>query len=126
MLFYAIPVFMFGIAIHQLLQIQKGLTRWKGGGYGMYSEIHPYYRQVVINDSLIKIDTDPDNKRKNVAVRKFAYFPKEKYKQNMIKELNWPNDTLNIQIYQLFFDSKTQILNKKIKTNKELVLITTL
>ena len=32
----------------------------------------------------------------------------------MIKELNWPNDTLNIQIYQLFFDSKTQILNKKI------------
>ena len=63
LLFYAIPFFMFGIAIHQLLQIQKGLTRWKGGGYGMYSEIHPYYRQVVINDSLMKIDTDPVNKR---------------------------------------------------------------
>lgn len=114
LLYYAIPLLMLGIVINQLLQIPKGLTRWKGGGYGMYTDIHPDFRQVVINDSFIEIDTLSQNRKLFAAVKKYANFPQDKYKNEMVKQLNWKNDTLNIAIWQLFFDAETQILNKKI------------
>lgn len=114
LLFYGIPTLMLGIVISQLFQIPKGLTRWKGGGYGMYSEIHPDFRQVVINDSLIVLDSLAPNKKMRAALKKYAFYPKDKYKQNLIKHSNWPTDNMKIEVWQLFFDSKTQLLNKKI------------
>jgi len=114
LLFYTIPLLMLGIVIFQLNQIPKGLTRWKGGGFGMYSEIHPVFRQVVINDSLIKIDTLSKNIKKRAAVKRYAFYPKKEYRLNMIKQLQWPTDTMKIEVWQLFFESKTQHLTKKI------------
>lgn len=48
------------ICIQFFLVNNLKLNRWKGGGYGMYSEIHYYYNQIYINDisvdSLVKTD----------------------------------------------------------------------
>ncbi len=46
---YFVPILMFLVAAFQLFQVNNdGLTRWKGGGYGMYSEIHYSYYEVWI------------------------------------------------------------------------------
>ncbi len=35
------------VALHQLVLVHThGLTRWKGGGFGMYSDFHVHQRQV--------------------------------------------------------------------------------
>ena len=109
---------MVAIALFQIIQIPKGLTRWKGGGFGMYSEMHPNYRNVVINDSLYKIDSLKINSKKHVAVKKYAFFPKEKYFQSLAQTLDLKSDTIRIEVWQLDFDAKKrQLTNKKIKSD---------
>ena len=106
------------IALFQIIQIPKGLTRWKGGGFGMYSEMHPNYRKVVINDSLYEKDTLKINSKKHVAIKKYAFFPKEKYLKNLSQTLDLKSDTLIIEVWQLDFDAKNrQLTNKKIKSD---------
>jgi hypothetical protein len=109
---------MVAIALFQIIQIPKGLTRWKGGGFGMYSEMHPNYRNVVINDSLYKIDSLKINSKKHVAVKKYAFFPKKKYLQSLAQTLDLKSDTIRIEVWQLDFDAKKrQLTNKKIKSD---------
>ena len=58
---YAIPaVMLMVIAVQLFLVYSKNLSRWKGGGYGMYTEIHYYHNKIYVNgmsaDSLAKDD----------------------------------------------------------------------
>jgi hypothetical protein len=118
LIYYSVPILMVAIALFQIIQIPKGLTRWKGGGFGMYSEMHPNYRNVVINDSLYKIDSLKINSKKHVAVKKYAFFPKEKYLQSLAQTLDLKSDTIRIEVWQLDFDAKKrQLTNKKIKSD---------
>lgn len=44
---YAIPIVLGLVAIAQLWRVDdEGLTRWKGGGFGMYSDFHVKQREV--------------------------------------------------------------------------------
>ena len=44
---YAAPTILLIVAIHQLTLVHTTqLSRWRGGGFGMYSEIHPKYRRI--------------------------------------------------------------------------------
>ena len=118
LIYYSVPILMVAIALFQIIQIPKGLTRWKGGGFGMYSEMHPNYRNVVINDSLYKIDSLKINSKKHVAFKKYAFFPKEKYLQSLAQTLDLKSDTIRIEVWQLDFDAKKrQLTNKKIKSD---------
>ena len=118
LIYYSVPILMVVIALFQIIQIPKGLTRWKGGGFGMYSEMHPNYRKVVINDSLYEKDTLKINSKKHVAIKKYAFFPKEKYLKNLSQTLDLKSDTLIIEVWQLDFDAKNrQLTNKKIKSD---------
>lgn len=112
-LYYSVPLLMLVIAIVQISHIPKGLTRWKGGGFGMYSEMHPDLRQVVVNDSLISAK-GTSNPKLLAAERKYANYPKSTYLKNFVKVLDFSSDTLKIEVWQVFFDSKTQLLNKQI------------
>lgn len=58
---YAIPgVMLMVIAVQLFLVYSKNLSRWKGGGYGMYTEIHYFHNKIYIKgmsvDSLVKDD----------------------------------------------------------------------
>lgn len=121
LLYYSIPILMIVIAIFQLFQVPNGLTRWKGGGFGMYSEMHPDYRKVVINDSLITFDTLKNNRIKRIAIKKYAFYPNEKYLKNMIEVIDFNSDTLKVEVWQLDFNSKTRQL-KNIKIKEDVVI----
>lgn len=44
---YLVPIVLVGVALVQLGFVEsRGLTRWKGGGFGMYSDPHPILREV--------------------------------------------------------------------------------
>jgi hypothetical protein len=46
---YTLPAIIIAIAAFQLYEVHyHKLSRWKGGGFGMYSEVHPLWRQVWI------------------------------------------------------------------------------
>src|SRR5690606_17108188 len=53
------------IAIHLFFVNTQNLNKWKGGGYGMYTEIHYYYNQIYIPgmsvDSLLKENSEMKN-----------------------------------------------------------------
>ncbi|NRD20315.1 hypothetical protein HNV08_09675 [Winogradskyella eckloniae] len=56
---YGIPCLSVVVVAVQLFFVsERQLSKWKGGGYGMYSEIHYYYNQIYIPDlsvdSLVK------------------------------------------------------------------------
>lgn len=60
---YGIPCLAVILIIIQIILVNTHqLSKWKGGGYGMYTEIHYYYNQIYIPglsvDSLIKNDQD--------------------------------------------------------------------
>ena len=44
---FGIPVLMALVAVGQMIVVeQQALTRWKGGGFGMYTEVHFNHREV--------------------------------------------------------------------------------
>lgn len=74
---YGVLLLLIGVAFHQMYQVDNGLSRWKGGGFGMYSEIH--YNQVKIfvrfmakQEDLVNkefVETDELNRRLKLAQR---------------------------------------------------------
>ena len=60
---YGIPSLALVVVLIQLFFVNtQSLNKWKGGGYGMYTEIHYYYNQIYIPgmmvDSMIADDDD--------------------------------------------------------------------
>jgi hypothetical protein len=79
---YALPLLMLLVALHQFFMVYRHhLSRWKGGGFGMYSEIHPMEREVWIGrkDSMW-LATDPRITTREVAnkANRIRYMPNEK------------------------------------------------
>jgi hypothetical protein len=79
----SIPLFMMLAAGWQFYMVHtQQLTRWKGGGFGMYSEMHPQYRQVWVvlaNDSSYWINNSTGHTKtwQNKAT-KLCYRPNKK------------------------------------------------
>ena len=60
---YIIPIIaLLVVAIHFILANTTQLSPWKGGGFGMYSEVHYYYNDLIVSnlnkpfDSIVKQD----------------------------------------------------------------------
>lgn len=56
---YTLPAIIIVVAAFQFYQVYyHQLSRWKGGGFGMYSEVHPDWRQVwiITHDSSFKVN----------------------------------------------------------------------
>tara|TARA_Y100000815_G_C13149186_1_gene427369 strand:- start:262 stop:669 length:408 start_codon:yes stop_codon:yes gene_type:complete len=106
---YSIPLLaILVIAIQLFLVNTKNLNRWKGGGYGMYSEMHYYFNKVYVPglsvDSLAKADSDlkiafsnlmlmPNNQNLNLVA---------KY---VLQKTN--KDSVLVQIWKPVVDSKS-------------------
>jgi hypothetical protein len=117
---YALPLLILTVAIHQFYMVYRhNLTRWKGGGFGMYSEMHPLTREVWIGnrDSMWRA-TNPQTtsneivKRANMLRYKpnenntitFAAFAASKYKV----------DSLLVQIWEPDLDPEKNLLGTKL------------
>jgi hypothetical protein len=57
---YTLPAIIIAVAGFQFYQSKyHQLSRWKGGGFGMYSEVHPDRRQiwVITHDSSFQVNS---------------------------------------------------------------------
>lgn len=102
---YIIVGIVFFTALIQFISSTRGLTRWKGGGYGMYSELHYPIREIWLlkrdtNINLSKLYLTKKEKRLVVNVQRFpntktiqelTHHFKSKYKDTFEIEVWTPN-----------------------------------
>lgn len=107
---YAIPtVALFIVVVQLFLVSENNLTRWKGGGFGMYSEMHYYYNEVIISnlviplDSLKKSDTNIANK-----IHRLKRMPSTALLKDVAQLLTKysSKDTITVQVWRPLLDSK--------------------
>jgi hypothetical protein len=111
--FYTIPVIALIIALWQVSHIPFGLSRWKGGGFGMYTEVHADSRQLVVNDSLIVYDSIRDNRSIRLIFKNYLFYPRKKYCSSLIKQLKIKGDSVKFEIWLPEYDSKMNLLTRK-------------
>jgi hypothetical protein len=79
---YGLPILIVSVVISQFyLAYFERLSRWKGGGFGMYSEWQPEKRQVwiVVNDSAFIINNPKKHPRELVVLaHHLKFFPSDK------------------------------------------------
>ena len=111
---YGIPSLAILVFVIQLLFVStKKLNRWKGGGYGMYTEIHYYYNQIYVPnmsvDSLLK--DDPVMK---ATLGRLMLMPN---KENLIKAAKYiqeikQKDSIHIQIWKPVINSNNGVFSR--------------
>ncbi|HUH27110.1 hypothetical protein [Gelidibacter sp.] len=105
---YGIPtIAVIVIALHVFLVNTKNLSKWKGGGYGMYTEIHYFSNQIYIPgmslDSLLK-----DNREMKKTLGYLMLMPNtdnlNKAAQLILKTSQ--KDSIHVQIWKPIVNSK--------------------
>ena len=108
--FAFIPLLITGIAGAQLYKAQNGFTRWKGGGFGMYSEMHYNLNQIWLNDQLIEKEQLPEELSKS-----FKRKPSDTHAKLILKELasDIP-DAETLQLWRPTFDFESMTYSRKL------------
>ena len=111
---YGIPVLAILVILIQFFFVnKKALNRWKGGGYGMYSEMHYYFNQIYIPemsvDSLVNVNDD--------IKKSFNYLmlmPNGDNLKNAAKSVltATDQDSIHIQIWKPVVDSKNRLYSR--------------
>lgn len=113
---YFIPIVaLLVIAVHFILANTIDLSPWKGGGFGMYANVHYYYSDVNISnlnttfDSIIKKDKKVAN-----FVMDLKRCPNEARLKHMAELVSkyTSSDTIDIQIWKPSMDAKTSIYSR--------------
>lgn len=112
--FYALPAMVFIVALFQIYLTQTTtLSRWKGGGFGMYTDINSGQNIIVVNQAIFNTNmmqnVDEDTKRK--AKINLLYKPDDKSVKVFYDLLNNVTDTTTVQIYQPQLNAKTNTQN---------------
>lgn len=121
---YSLPILIIGVAAAQFFQVYAHhLTRWKGGGFGMYSEVHPKHRQVWVlkNDTAIRLfnrNKQPVQLVKSAYRLKFS--PSQKRMETLAEKASriYGADTLTIQIWEPYVKPATNQLGMKLIREK--------
>ena len=111
--YYLLPLMVVLVASIQLYRTETGLqSRWKGGGFGMYTSINESNGFVLVNKK--KYD---ESMLANIdAIKKFhleknlLYYPSEKHAQEFYGHLKAKKDTTLIEVYQPVMDARTRTL----------------
>ena len=103
---YGVTLLMLTVIAYHFINTNKGLTRWKGGGFGMYSEQHvSNYRLDIKLDNGKILDFERWKYQNNYPLaiqtaNKFLIYP-EKYKKN-IKRLIEKSIKKNIDSFIIY------------------------
>ncbi len=96
------------VAAYQIYLSQTDdLTQWKGGGYGMYTTIHPTYNKITFNDSLVHINFKGDGSEEafKESYYDFLLYPNRNTLRTLISITTFADiDSLNVKIHELEFD----------------------
>ncbi len=117
---YALPLLIAGVAFHQFYMVyQKQLTRWKGGGFGMYSEMHPLSREVWIGHSdSMWLASDPKLKFRPVANRanRLRFMPNENEMHSFaqLAAKHYRLNHLKVQVWEPVLQKENNSLSRRL------------
>jgi hypothetical protein len=112
--FGILPACIIAVVLIHFYNIQKGLSPWKGGGFGMYNTYHPIESQLYVDGVYINNSTITDQQQKTF-LRNYLYYPNKNNLAVLIASLGQINDTLHIQIWKPQFDAKTSTYSRILK-----------
>ncbi len=115
---YWVPALAFLVVAIQLVLCNTwNLTKWKGGGFGMYSEVHFYYHDVFVSplsiplDSLQKKDTNISD-----AIMQAKRMPSDANLRRMGELVSKyaSSDTITIKVWKPQIDAKTSRYSREL------------
>lgn len=122
---YIVPIVALIVVASQIFLVNTSrLNKWKGGGFGMYSEVHYYYNELIVTnlnkpiDSLILTD------------RRIAAFAMDVKRQPNDENLRHmaelaskyaTSDTINVQIWRPLVDAKNSRYSRELMGNYQYI-----
>tara|TARA_B100000809_G_scaffold111697_1_gene110240 strand:+ start:391 stop:798 length:408 start_codon:yes stop_codon:yes gene_type:complete len=111
---FGIPSLAIIVIVIQLFFVNtQNLNRWKGGGYGMYAEVHYYYNQIYIPDMSVDslLQDDPVMK---TTLGFLMVMPNEDNLKKAAKLIlkKTCKDSIHIQIWKPDVNSKNGIYTR--------------
>jgi len=112
------------IAIQVFLVKQENLSRWKGGGFGMYSEPHYHMNEIRVSNLEIPLDSlikqDPVIER---SIKKLKSFPTDiNLKKTTQLLLNKTKaDSITVQVWKPYIDMENSTYNREMINKLKLV-----
>ncbi len=101
----AVPALVFVVAAIQYYNVQQGLTRWKGGGFGMYSEISFQKNEIWVStqDSFLLVeDLLPNWQHYSKTIGDVKRFPTQETLEKLYRVI-WkldPEQTYVIEVWR--------------------------
>ncbi len=110
---YGISSFMLVVIAIQFYSVKtKNLNKWKGGGFGMYSEIHYYYNQIYIPDMSVDSLIKDDSMKESLGF--LMLMPNDinlkKSAELILKTTK--RDSINIQIWRPLMNSESGVYTR--------------
>lgn len=115
---YTIPIIALLIILIQFAIVKSThLTKWKGGGFGMYTEVHCYYNEVYIKnlgsalDSLRTIDYTLDK-----AVKQAKCLPNTSNLKDIAKLVSKyeTKDTVTVQVWKPLINAQNASYSREL------------
>ena len=123
---YSVVFLLIIVALNQMRLVMGGLSRWRGGGFGMYSETHWLKTQIWIVDEnqevlnlLDSLYSDIPN-RTEILLR-IKEFPNQKNVDRLAKSLYRKKglSSFTIQVWQPYLDERTLEYRRQLLKNYE-------
>jgi hypothetical protein len=117
---YALPLLILSVAIHQFYMVyQNRLTRWKGGGFGMYSEMHALTREVWIGkEDSMWLASNPKVTKREVAnkANRLRFMPNKNklflFATYAAKQYGY--DSILVQVWEPILNPENNTLSRKL------------
>lgn len=122
---YCIPLIALLIVASQFILVKTSyLNKWKGGGFGMYSEVHYYYNDLVINKLIKPIDSLIAEDRSLAAFVKNVKRRPNSANLQLIGELVSKyaiSDTITVQVWKPLIDSNNSSYSRELVNQYQFV-----
>ena len=115
---YWVPIVALLVIIaHFLLANTVNLSKWKGGGFGMYTEVHYYYNEVFIPhlDPPLTVLADEHYEIEKI-MKDIKRMPNDGNLEKMAKSISKfvSSDTITIQVWKPLIDSKNATYSREL------------
>ena len=115
---YAVPIIaLLVIAVHFILSSTMQLSPWKGGGFGMYTDVHYYYNELTFTNLNKPFDSIIIQNRKVAEfVMDVKRFPNDSNLKRIAELVSKyaTNDTIRVQLWKPVINSKTASYSREL------------
>ncbi|MFN2260917.1 MAG: hypothetical protein ABR595_02475 [Psychroflexus sp.] len=116
--YWSVPTLLFLVACFQIYQVEfEEKSRWKGGGFGMYTTIHSFNDEIWIDDEFVSTENLPkkDSLHLHILKSKYKFHPTKTHLKNLIDWLDIEKDSVKIQIFKPEFDLENSVYTKRLR-----------